>query len=349
MQLRNTNSISSMLIKMSASVLDAMKVIDQGGAQIAMVVDDERKLRGVVTDGDLRRAILGGARLDECIERFVKGECHFVDAGTSRNEALDLMKCFHIEQLPVVTKAGEICGLHLLNELIQPSNLPNAAVILAGGKGSRLGDLTKSMPKPMIVVAGRPILERIVLHLVGAGIRRIFLSVNYLAEQIEAHFGNGTRYGCEIFYLREDKPLGTGGPLSLLHEGLHRNEPVLVMNGDLVTDFDAAGMLVDHRRGKHEITIGARMYTHVVPFGCLRTDGNRVLAVDEKPTHRELINAGVYVVSPELVAQVPNEFYPITRLVDLALEQKRLVGTFAIDNWIDVGQPEQLAEALGNV
>ncbi len=338
--------LASILLPEPASIIEAMKVIDQGAAQIAMVVDEERKLLGVVTDGDLRRAILSGASLDAPIAPFVVKTFHKVSGQVGRTEALDLMKCHCIEQLPIVDDSGRLQGLHLLNELIQPQSLPNAAIVLAGGKGTRLGSLTRSTPKPMIRIVGRPILERIVLHLIGNGISEIYLSVNYLAEQIEEHFGDGSKFGCKIFYLRETKPLGTGGPLALIPDH-SRKHPVLVMNGDLITEFDIAQMLARHDQQNNAITMGVRTYSHSVPFGCVQTDGDRITSLLEKPTLQETINAGIYVISPELLADVPASYYPITKLLELALARNQRLGIHPIDSWIDVGQPDQLDRARG--
>ncbi len=339
--------LASLTLKNSVSILDAMRTIDQGAAQIALVTDENQKLIGIVTDGDLRRALLGGADLESPILPHVNHEFRKASAETSRIEALDLMKCYSIEQLPIVDSQGRLIGLHLLNDLIQPQQLPNAAVILAGGKGTRLGTLTQNVPKPMLKVVGRPILERIILHLIGGGIKKIFLSVNYLAEQIEDYFGNGDEYGCQISYLREDKPLGTGGPLALLqhHEITH---PVIVMNGDLITDFDVPGIVGCHQKNSNQITIGVRTYSHTVPFGCITTDGQQVVSLNEKPTLQEIINTGIYVISKELLPQVPLDFFPITNLIELALDDGKRVGVFSVDQWIDVGQPKHLAEARGD-
>lgn len=340
-------NIDEILVRPDATILETMKAIENGGAQIAMVVTgDNRRLVGVITDGVIRRAIIGGAGVDSSIEPLINPQFRSVEESTTRTAALDLMKCFSIKQLPIVNQSGGLIGLHLINDLISPEEYPNAAVILAGGKGTRLGSLTKSVPKPMIEVAGRPILERIVLHLVGSGIRKIFLSVNYLADQIEDHFENGARFGCRIEYLREESPLGTGGPLSLLDRDVVQH-PVIVMNGDLITDFNVGAMIRSHLVDDNACTIGVRTYTHNIPFGCVRADGKRVQSLVEKPTHRETINTGIYVISPELIELVPNDFFPITDLIELALQRKESVGCFSIDNWIDVGLPEQLELARG--
>lgn len=340
--------LNKILVRKSATIIEAMKAIENGTARIALITDAEEKLKGVLTDGDLRRAILNGASLDDPIGPFISGLPRWVDESTSRTEALDLMKCFSIEQLPILDKTGRVRGLHLLNRLIKPIALSNAALVLAGGKGTRLGSLTKSTPKPMIKVAGRPILERIVLHLIGGGIHNIFLSVNYLADVITEHFGDGEKLGCKINYLYDEQPLGTGGPLSLLQDH-DITEPVIVMNGDLITDFDIAGIIRSHESEGNAITIGVRTYSHEVPFGCLETVDDRVVSLSEKPIYRATISAGIYVVDPVVIANVPKKFLPITQLIEMAIQQNQKVGIFQVNEWIDVGQPEQLAEARGQI
>jgi NDP-sugar pyrophosphorylase family protein len=240
-----------------------------------------------------------------------------------------------------------VVGLHLLHDMVGTTEVQSWAVVMAGGKGTRLAPLTHHLPKPMIPVAGRPILERIVLHLVGAGIRRIFLSVNYLAHMVEEHFGDGAGFGCKIEYLRETKPLGTGGALSLLPE--RPTAPLLVMNGDLVTQFDVQAILRKHEVSGAAATVASRRYFHTIPFGCMTLDGERLTQMEEKPTFSRMVNAGIYVVSPDLLARVPQETeYTMPALLDDCLRRNEIVTAWELqDDWIDVGQREQLKQARG--
>jgi dTDP-glucose pyrophosphorylase len=329
----------------SDSLLNVLKIIDVGAEQIAIVLDEDGRLLGIVTDGDIRRALISGYSMDSPLDGFYTKEFKSVGVSYSREAALSLMAANRIEHLPIVDDEGRLHGLHLLSELVVIDEKPNWAVIMAGGRGSRLGALTDTIPKPMIKVAGRPILERIVLQLVGAGIRKIYLAVNYLSHLIEDHFGDGSDFGCQIEYLRETEPLGSGGALSLLP--MEPKDPVIVMNGDLVTEFSLRGLLRTHERRNASITVGVRKYTHGVPFGCISEDGDLVTELREKPVLEELINTGIYAISPELIQRVPNEFYPITRLIEGALKKEEKVACFHIDEWIDVGQPHQLAQARG--
>ena len=333
-------------IALNASIRDAMHVLDRAAVEIALVVEDG-ELVGTVTDGDIRRALLRGASLDSSIEPAMNRRFTAVPVGTNRAAVLDLMTARSLGQIPEVDSRGRLVGLHLMREIVGSVDRPNLAVIMAGGRGQRLRPLTDNVPKPMIQVAGRPILERIVLHLVGYGIRRVFLAINYLGEQIERHFADGSHFGCEIQYLRERKPLGTGGGLSLLAEA--PEEPLLVMNGDLVTQFDVGQMLAHHQSCRTAVTVGVHEYIHRVPFGVVETDGDRITAQTEKPTVRCLANAGIYVIEPHLLGRVPSGcFYPLPSLVDECLERGESVRCFRIeDDWTDVGRPRELSLANG--
>lgn len=340
--------VSQLCLPPDGTLWDALQVIDKGACGICLLVGPDQRLLGTVTDGDIRRALLKGATLQDRIEPHAPKAFTSAHVRTPRAEVLDLMQARQIHQVPIVDDEGRLKGLHLLHEIIGSAPRPNWAVIMAGGKGTRLGELTRSTPKPMLKVAGRPILERLVLHLVGSGIRRIFISTNYLAGQIEEHFGDGARFGCQIEFLREqpDEPLGTGGSLALLPEA--PAVPVFVCNGDLVTQVDIAGLLEFHAEGGQLATIGVRGYTHEIPFGCLEVSDGRVTSLVEKPALSQLINAGIYVLDPTLVARVPRRHFPITELFEEALRRGDPVGAFEIaDEWIDVGQREQLKQARG--
>jgi NDP-sugar pyrophosphorylase family protein len=257
------------------------------------------------------------------------------------------MKARSIRQVPVLDAGRRLVGIHFLEALLGTADKPNAAVVMAGGEGRRLRPYTEARPKPMMEVAGRPILERIVLHLVGYGIRRIFVSVNHLAEVIRAHFGGGERFGCAIEYLEEREPLGSGGPLSLLPAGLAHS--LLVMNGDLVSQFDVSRLLAHHAREDAEATIAARHHEVQIPFGVLEADGSRLTGLVEKPAVHHLINAGIYVIEPRALERVPRgRFYPMTDLFEGLLRDGRRVSVYRLEeDWIDVARREDLSRANG--
>jgi dTDP-glucose pyrophosphorylase len=333
-------------IPASASLRDGMVAINRGAVEIALVVDEQNRLVGTLTDGDARRALLAGAQLDEPVAPHCHRDFTAVTDNAGRAEVMDLMRARRIGQIPIVDEQGQLIGLHLLHEIIGATVRPNWAVIMAGGRGTRLRPLTDEIPKPMIRVAGRPIVERLVLHLVGFGVRTIYIAINHLGEQIEQHFGDGSRFGCRIEYLRETEPLGTGGALSLLPAV--PTEPIVVMNGDLVTEADLGAMLDFHSRGAQAVTLGVRRYRHVVPFGCLELEGDRIVRMEEKPTLIRPVNAGIYVLSPKVVARVPHRPIGLPLVLESTLDAGEVIKAFEIDaDWIDVGRPDQLQQARG--
>jgi dTDP-glucose pyrophosphorylase len=329
-------------VRDDGTLLDALRALETGGMELALVTDQEDRLVGVLTDGDLRRALLSGMSLDAPLAGVANRKFTFVGPAAGRAEVLDLMRARTIGQIPIVDGDRKLLGMHLLHEIIGGIVRPNWAVIMAGGRGTRLRPITDEIPKPMIKVAGRPILERTVLHLVGFGIRRIFLSINHLGEMIERHFGDGTQFGCRIEYLRETEPLDTGGSLALLPEP--PKHAVFVMNGDLVTDADIGAMLDFHRDGGQAVTLAVRRYQHVVPFGCVELDGDRIVAMEEKPSMIRSVNAGMYVLAPEVVAKVPRSPIGLPTIVEQALDAGARAFEIETD-WIDVGRPDQLKQA----
>jgi dTDP-glucose pyrophosphorylase len=337
------------MISVDATLVEAMRSLEDSMSQIVLVVDQDDGLIGVLTDGDIRRALLAGHPLDSSASVHANRDCFTVSDSAGRADVLELMQARHIAQVPAVDGRGRVVGLHLLQQLITTVERPNWAVVMAGGRGTRLGELTATVPKPMLPVAGKPILERIVLHLVGIGIRRIYLSVNYLAEVIEDHFADGHRFGCSIEYLRESESLGTGGPLSLLPRGDRRpHDPILVMNGDLVTQANLGRIIDFHEAGDQAVTMGVRAYVEQIPFGCVEVDGDELVGFTEKPTSARLVNAGIYVLSPEALGTFTGaqENISMPEVVVRVQAGGRAVRVFEIDDdWIDVGRRDQLERA----
>jgi dTDP-glucose pyrophosphorylase len=331
----------------TATVRQAMETINLGGlGGVVMVNNAEGRIVGLMTDGDLRRMLLNGATLETPVTGNINPRFTWVREDTSRAYVLDLMRARSIEHIPIVNEEMRLVGIHRLGEMVSENLLPNAAVIMAGGKGMRLGELTKDVPKPMLKIAGRPILERIVIHLVGSGIRRIYIAVNYLGHVIESHFGDGRHFGCEIVYLKEDKPMGSGGALALLPEV--QDHSLLVMNGDIVTDFPVQRLLRYHERGGYASTMALAPYTHQVPFGCVTLEEGAITAFREKPLLTELANAGIYAVAPRILPRVANTYFPITGLFEWCLENGEPVGGYVIEeSWADIGLPQELNAARG--
>ncbi|HEV7189323.1 MAG TPA: nucleotidyltransferase family protein [Blastococcus sp.] len=342
------------LLDETASLRDVMRSLDLHGHKAVVLVSRSRQLSGLMTDGDVRRALLAGAALDEVALPYASAEPTVVRAGSHRGHVLDLMRGLAIEQIPVVDESGRVVGLQTLRDVVGAPLLPNAAVVMAGGRGSRLGALTQKTPKPLMRVAGRPIIEWIILNLVSSGIRDIYVSVNYLADQIEDHLGDGTRLGCTIRYLREEShsPLGTAGSLSILREEGRPQHAIVVMNGDLMVQFDVGDLVQAHAERSPAVTVVTRQYRHEVPFGVVeRLPDQRVGALSEKPVIDLEVNAGIYVVSPEALELVPPST-PSTmpELIERCIDKGWTVSAWTLSSdWIDVGTPRDLAKAQGEV
>lgn len=347
----NPYELRAMLLSPNASLRQALAVIDRGGFELAFVADAAGRILGTLSDGDARRAILRDVPLERkgAVGKAMRKSFTWVSPDTHRAEVLDTMRARGISQIPVLDARGRMIALHLLHDLIGAAERPNRAVIMAGGQGTRLRPYTENVPKPMLTVAGRPILERLVLHLVGYGIRDIFLSINYLGHVIESHFGDGSQFGCRIRYLREKKPLGTGGALSLLPKGGEHD--VLVMNGDLVTQAKIDKLFDFHAQGRFALTACLRPYVIEIPLGVADVRGHQLVGLREKPSEQMLVNAGVYVLSPKALRMIPRDReYPITRLVETCLEKRLKVGAHELEgDWMDVGRHDELLRARGQV
>ncbi len=336
----------------SASLLDVVRAIDAGSISAAFAVDARGRLEGMMTDGDVRRALLDGAATSDRARSYLSSTPFVVNVGESRSAVLDLMRSRRVSQIPIVDDAGRLVGVHTMQALVGGVSRPNCAVILAGGRGTRLHPLTADIPKPMVRVAGRPILERLVTHLVGYGISDIVLAVGHLAETITEYFGDGSALGCRISYISEnpDSPLGTCGPLSLLeqHVGQLRH-PVVVINGDLLTTVDIGALLRFHDEANVAMTIGTRAFPLHVPFAVLEQAGGLVTSIVEKPVFEHVISIGVYVLGVECLGYVPaGTTYDMPDLVNDLISGQRLVGAWqSDDDWIDIGSPADLWHARG--
>lgn len=326
-------------------IKQAIATIDRSPAKIALVIDEDRRLVGTVTDGDVRRAILNGAQLTDSVSKVMNSTPRIGRVGEDRAPLIDLMRRNICRHVPIVDEAGRVVALETLQEMVDYGNCENWAVLMAGGLGKRLRPLTEMVPKPMLLVGEQPILEIIIERLRSQGFRRFFVSVNYLGEMIRSHFGDGSKWGVQIEYLTEDKPLGTAGSLTLLPE--RTDKPLIVMNGDILTKIDFRQLLHFHEEHKAQATTCARDYFVDVPFGVIDNDGHRVRGMREKPRHRFLVNAGIYMLQPDVLEFIPPaEFFDMPMLIDTLVERGQHACVFPIrEYWIDVGRLEEYDRA----
>jgi dTDP-glucose pyrophosphorylase/CBS domain-containing protein len=335
----------SILVQRDASMREAIEKIDAAATQMALVVDEKGCLLGTLTDGDVRRGLLAGLQLTDTVDRCMCIVPTTARMNESREDILEKMRGRRLHQIPVLDDRGRIIDLKTIDDYLVTPPRENWVVIMAGGLGSRLKELTQETPKPMLAVGNRPLLETIVVRFVEQGFKNIWLSVNYHADKIERHFGDGKKFGAKLKYLHEDKRLGTAGALSLLPE--IPVLPVLVTNADLLVSIDYSKMLEAHHSMQSSATMAVREYEYQIPYGVVRTVDDKIEALDEKPIHRALVNAGIYVLSPDALTCVPGDtFFDMPELFAALIKEKRQVRHYEISGyWLDVGRHEDLQKA----
>ena len=343
--------VERLFVHRSDTIQEAIAIIQGGHVGIALVVDENRRLIATITDGDIRRAILNKVDLSTEIGTWLDGlspshpKPTAMPMGTAPGLLLQIMKDKVLQQIPLLDDQGRITELVLLTELIQDSPLPVSAVVLAGGLGQRLRPLTEKIPKPLLKIGDKPILQLIIERLVAHGFKRILISVCYKAEMIQEYFGDGSKFGVNIEYLKEEQLTGTAGPLRLAQGKIET--PFLVVNGDLLTEVNFESLLEFHSEGCFDLTVAVKNYSFQVPYGVLRLAEDNVVALEEKPTQRFFVNAGIYVLNPDLLELIPeNRYFDLTDLINELLKQGRAVGGFPIyEYWLDVGNQDTFRQA----
>ncbi len=333
------------LVSSSTTLRQTIEAITEGSLQIALVVDSDNKLLGTVTDGDIRKAILAGKDLSIPAAEAMRREPITSAAKTPRAAILKLMREKRIHQMPLLDELGRVVDVLTVDDMIGALQKPNAVLIMAGGLGTRLHPLTQDTPKPMLKVGGKPILETIIQSFVDQGFINFFVSINYKAEIISDYFGDGSKYGVTITYLTEKMRLGTAGGLSLLPKNIHA--PVIVMNGDLLTRISVDALLDFHERENAVATMVVREDHYQIPYGVVQVDGTQIIGVEEKPTQRNLVNAGIYVISKLGLENIPNDtFYDMpTHFVKLSADGHRTAAFPLHEYWVDIGRLDELERA----
>lgn len=347
--------INDFFIPPTALIRDAAACIDRNARGIALVVDDESRLVGTVTDGDIRRAMLAGHGFDESVQTLRRHKAARYSApltagvGASTEELLTLFAVAGIEHIPLLDADGRVADLVLRDDLtVADGGGSGQAVIMAGGLGLRLRPLTETVPKPMLPLGDKPLLERTINHLKKCGVRRISIATHYLAHRITEHFGDGGAFGVDLTYVREDEPLGTAGALRLLGAF---EDTLLVINGDILTNVDFEAMRRFHRDHGAVLTVGLRKWSVTLPYGVVDCDGARVRSLREKPVLDHFVNAGVYLVEPSVRKVLPAATrFDMTDLVDALLRRGEIVVGFPIrEYWRDIGRPEDYLKAREDV
>jgi dTDP-glucose pyrophosphorylase len=326
------------LIQKNATIHEAIKKIDSASLQIVLVVDDELRLLGTITDGDIRRGILKGLPYEEPAVKVMNSSPITTVQNVSREKTLELMQGQQVTRIPILDGKGHVVGIEILDELLKPKSKENIVVLMAGGMGTRLKPLTNNCPKPMLKVKGKPILETILSNFIDYGFKRFHVSVNYKAEVIENYFGDGSKWGVEIHYIREAQKMGTVGSLSLLSE--KPKEPLIIMNGDLLTNINLEQLLAFHERSKSAATLCVRDYAFQIPFGAVEIKDHKILEIKEKPEQHLFVNAGIYVFEPNLLELIPQGVhYDMDALVQKIIKTEGGCSAFPIrEYWLDIGR-----------
>ncbi len=333
-------------ISLSDSLYKALVRIEENRSRAVFVLDDDGKLVGSITDGDIRRTLIDkGPDLQRPIKEAVNRNVRYLNQKTDEREQRNFMRELGIEQLPLVDDQMQLVSVVLAANLFAARRRNTPVVLMAGGLGKRLGNLTKERPKPLVMLDDKPIMEHVLLKFRKEGFSRFFISVNHMRDMVYAHFNDGSQFDVEIEYLSEDQPLGTGGALSLIKA--EDFESIFVTNCDVICQMDYGAMLDFHEFQSNQMTLGVINRKFSIPFGVIETVSSKIIGFQEKPSYEVSVNAGVYVLDRELIADVPsNQRFDMPELVDSSLQEGKRCAAFIInEEWIDVGHPDDLERA----
>lgn len=334
------------ILKQKDTMQSAIDALNNEALRIVMVVDDDEKLVGTVTDGDIRRGLIDHLTVDSMLSDFMHKDPTVASVEQGRDEILTKMKEFDLLQIPILDDKRRVVGLETLLHLLKKPKYENVIFLMAGGFGKRLRPLTNKTPKPLLNVGNKPILETILEQFVESGFQNFYISTHYKADMVEEYFGNGEQWGVSIQYINEKIPLGTAGALGLLPDNLP-DLPVIMMNGDLLTKVDFKNLLEFHKGHGGVATMCVREYDFKVPYGVVEFSKQSVSAIIEKPVHNFFINAGIYVLEPSLVKSVVSESYiDMPELLEQNIKNNKKVNMYPIhEYWLDIGQIKDYEQA----
>ena len=333
--------------ELPGSIGDVLSAFNQSAMGIYVVISNERLVQGIITDGDVRRALLDGVALSESAEKILNRAPLLAPASLDRYERQAKMRSHGVRHLVVTDAGGKFLAVESLSST--GAERANWVVIMAGGLGQRMLPHTLEVPKPMLPVRGQPILEHIIDKLANQGFRNFAISVNYLSDQIEDHFRDGSGKGLRIEYLKELHPLGTAGSLGMFT--FPTAQPVLVVNGDVMTDADFGEMLRIHTEAASYCTVGVKQVQFQNPYGVVETDGSAVVGYAEKPISSSLVSAGVYVFDSNVFETIDgHKALDMPDLIRVLVESGSRVGAYPlVESWIDVGRPADYRAVGGDL
>lgn len=341
-----TTNFENILISPDVKIRDALKVIDKEAMHAALVVLECNKLIGLVTDGDIRRGLINGIGLDDPVTEIMNISPTSATTSMSNESLKVMMQKKKILLLPILNENGRLVNVKTLHETLEIEKRDNPVFLMAGGFGTRLRPLTDNCPKPMLKVGGKPMLEILINHFKSHGFYKFYISTHYLPEVIMSHFGDGSQHDIEITYVHEDAPLGTGGALSLLPKGIPKL-PLIMINGDILTNVDFGKVLDFHIKNQADATMCVRDYEIKVPFGVIEGKGNEISNIVEKPTYRYFVNAGIYVISNKVIESLSsNEYLDMPTLFENLKANDEKTLKFPIhEYWLDVGRHDDFNRA----
>ncbi len=341
---------TDVVLSTSASIRDAMRAIDTAALRIAVVCDDNYKLLGTITDGDIRRGLLADCDMHDSVTKIMNQQPLTAKHTDTRQQRLKVMDKCDLLALPIIDDNNRVVYLETLHQAMQPKKRDNPVFIMAGGFGTRLRPLTDHCPKPMLHVGEKPMLEHLIDQFIAFGFHEFYISTHYMPEQIRDHFGNGEKWGVSIQYVHEKEPLGTGGALGLLPKNLSKL-PLIMMNGDVLTKVNVIKLLAHHEAQEFDATMCVRELEHQISFGVIETEGQLITNMVEKPTYRYKINTGIYILNPEIVASVQAEqIIDMPTLLEQHRQGARRIGTYtSYDYWLDIGQIKDYQKAQKDI
>ncbi len=337
------------LLTPEATVKDAKRVLDSSAMSVAFVANGQGKLLGIVTQSDYRKGLLKYVDNQAPVTAIMNDNPKTVLVTDSESKIYEFFINTSLAHLPVVDGDGMLINVEYYDEHLMIDIQDNWIIIMAGGQGSRLRPLTKDIPKPLLKVGSKPILETIIENCISYGFKKIYLSVNYRAQMIGDYFGDGSKWDIQIRYLEEKKQLGTAGSLSLLPEV--PSKPFLVMNADLVTDLNFQDLINFHMEHRSVATMCVKEYDFAVPYGVVKVNEGAIKGIEEKPVHKFFVNAGIYVLDPKVLRLIPeNKSLDMTDLLGKIVSGNRNTAVFPIhEYWLDIGSVDDYQHANGSV
>ena len=338
------------LLKPTDTIARVIQCLESEGMQIVLIVDGQGKLLGTITDGDIRRALIRSLSMSAPANQIMFAEPVTATTGDSHETILRILKNKNLSQIPILDSAGCVVGLETLQHLLKKDKLDTPVCLMAGGFGKRLLPLTNNMPKPLLKVGPKPILETMLTQFIKAGFHNFFISIYYKADMVREYFGDGKRWGVSIRYLHETEPLGTAGALGLLPESLPDSK-IIVMNGDLITKVDFKHIIRFHNEERSVATMCVREYDFQVPYGVVKVEEGSVKSIQEKPIHSFFVNAGIYVLNSSLIKHIDgNSFLDMTNFLEQQIKRGCKISMFPMhEYWIDIGRADEYERAKKDV